>query len=489
MREMTTYCNPLAVEDIPSGRPLNARVAGIKDVSLLKDHRSISDPSVIFWDGKWIMYPSYGIAYVSEDFVHWKHADVGIPDLTYSPAIVEWRGKWYAAGHMDPDVYVADSPLGPFVKCGDLTDINGNVRSAVDGCFLADGDHLYLFWHSQVPNPYDEDVEFMAGSVGVELDPDEPWKMLCEPVVINRFDPKVSWQRLGEYNQNERVGWIEGQWAFKLGGRYYLMYSGCGTEFGAYANGVVYSDEGPLKGYVPQKNHSPLTEKRTGLLRGAGHGSIAPGPNGSLWVFYTYALAYDHMYERLVGMDPIGVDENGELFCPATTETPQYAPGVKEHPENGNDAGLLPLTVMQRAYASSCAPGRSAIYAVDESLLSWWQPEDGDEEKTLTVPLGDATGYNVNSVRLIWRYVGMESLDGIVTGPIRYTVEYKAAACGEDWRMLVDASGNDRDLWVDYRQFEPVKAYALRLKITGAPNGISPGVINFSAFGKCAHEK
>ena len=59
-----TYCNPLSVANIPDGRPLDASLS--KDWSAT-DYRSISDPSVIYHDGKWIMYPSYQVAYVTED--------------------------------------------------------------------------------------------------------------------------------------------------------------------------------------------------------------------------------------------------------------------------------------------------------------------------------------------------------------------------------------------------------------------------------------
>ena len=78
-----TYCNPLPIEDIPDGRPLDCKLTKA-DPETFKDYRSISDPSVIYHDGKWIMYPSYAMAYLSEDFIHWKHIDIGVPELDYS---------------------------------------------------------------------------------------------------------------------------------------------------------------------------------------------------------------------------------------------------------------------------------------------------------------------------------------------------------------------------------------------------------------------
>ena len=484
MNTPLTYCNPLPVEDIKSGRPLDTDQCG-EPLDTYKDYRSISDPSVVYDGGRWILYPSYAVAWVSEDFVHWRHVDIGVPNLRYSPAVVKFRGKWYLSGHGMSEIYSADSPLGPFTVCGHLTDTEGNVFNVCDGCYLADGDRLYFYWFGcRKPEAGDPDVELLTGTLGAELDPDEPWKLLTEPVWINRFDPSKSWQRMGEHNQNERMGWIEGQWMIKLGSRYYLLYSGSGTRYGSYANGVAFSDEGPLSGFRAQTRHDPFTAKPHGITRGAGHGCIVEGPRGTLWTFYTSIFCYNHPYERRIGMDPVGIDGDGELFCPAVTDTPQLAPGVCEHPELGNGAGLLPLTFLQRPTASSAVQGRDAIYAYDDSVLTWWQPEPDDPDKSIVFPLGEQSAYNVESLRLIWRDIGMESSAGILPGPFRYVAEYSPSPGCDEWLTLVDASNNDRDMCIDYRQFKPVKAYAVRLRILGAPKGIQPGLVSLTAFGR-----
>ena len=485
---MKTYCNPLSIPDIPSGRWLDTDLTR-RDPREFKDYRSISDPSVIYHDGKWILYPSYSVAYVTEDFVSWKHVDIGVPHLRYSPAVVQFRGKWYLGGHSLSELYAADDPLGPFELCGHMTDHLGNITAPSDQCFFADGDRLYMYWIGYTGAPQGEDIELMTGTLGVELDPDEPWKMLHEPVWINRYQPERTWQRIGEHHQNTRMGWIEGQWMHKIGDRYYLLYSGSGTEFSTYACGIAVSDEGPLSGFRPQKNHDPLTYKRHGLVRGAGHGCIVDGPNNTLWTFYTNTFCYNHMYERRISMDPLGIDENGELFCPQTTEIPQQAPGVLAHPEQGNGAGWLPLTFMQRPTATSAAPGRDPIYASDESTITWWQPADDDDAPTITYRLGDATRYHICAVRLIWRDIGMEVLDGIFPGAFQYCIEYASDGALEDWHMLIDARDNREDLCIDYRETEDVTAYGIRLRITGAPRGITPGLVSLTAFGSAVCEQ
>lgn len=477
-----TYCNPIPVENMPEGRWLDASMTRVP-LRSLTDYRSISDPSVIFWDGKWVLYPSYGVAWVSENFVDWKFVDIGVRDMTYSPAVAHFRGKWYLTGHTVPDMYVADSPLGPFVPCGKLTDANGSRITATDCCLMADGDRLFIYWVSLDPPAPGEDIELVTGTIGAELDPDEPWKMITEPVLINRFDPDMEWQRHGEYNQNKRMGWIEGQWAFKIGSRYYLLYSGSGTQFSGYCNAVLVSDEGPLSGFRMQKNHNPLTLKRHGFVRGAGHGCVTPGPGGTLWCFYTCVFGFNHQFERRIAMDPLGIDENGELYCPACTDMPQYAPGVKARPELGNGTGWVHLCAGTRPEATSHAAGREPLYAVDESVLSWWQPAAGDTAPAITVTFSHSTAYRLRALRLVWRDIGMEILDGVMPGPFRYAVEYASDPECKEWRTLADASENTRDLPVDYREFPEVAGYAVRLRILGAPAGITPGLTDFAVFG------
>ncbi|MGN1346699.1 MAG: family 43 glycosylhydrolase, partial [Eubacteriales bacterium] len=422
------------------------------------------------------------------DFVHWKHVDIGVPHLRYSPAVVQFRGKWYLNGHSLSELYAADDPLGPFTLCGHMTDVHGNRMNPADGCFLADGDRLYFYWHAGKPAG-EADVESFTATAGAEMDPDRPWQMKTEPVLINCFDPEREWQRMGEHHQNARMGWIEGQWMKKIGSRCYLLYSGCGTEYGAYTNGILYSDEGPLSGFRPQKRFDPFTEKRTGLVRGAGHGCLVDGPGGTLWTFYTNIFCCNHQYERRISMDPVGMDENGELYCPAATEVPQYAPGVRARPEEGNGTGWLPLTFFQRPTATSAAPGRDPLYASDDSVLTWWQPAEGDAAPAITFRLGDATRYHVRAVRVIWRDIGMEVLDGVFPGPFRYRVEYAPDPSLEVWLPLMDASENREDLCVDYRETPDSMAYGIRLRILGSPAGITPGLVSLTAFGEYVREK
>ena len=55
---------------------------------------------------------------------------------------------------------------------------------------------------------------------------------------------------------------------------------------------------------------------------------------------------------------------------------------------------------------------------------------------------------------------------------------------GETWRPLVDASQNAVDLFVDYRETPRVLAKELRIVVLAAPEGVVPGITEFTVFGE-----
>ena len=106
-----TWCNPLSIPDIPRGTD-----SPLRDTWLVPDdYRSISDPTVLYWDGKWYLYPSYGMAWVSEDFVTWKHVPCTPPEARagaqYSPAVTPWGDRFLMTIHSD-GLFAGDTPTG-----------------------------------------------------------------------------------------------------------------------------------------------------------------------------------------------------------------------------------------------------------------------------------------------------------------------------------------------------------------------------------------
>ena len=461
---MKTYCNPLPIPDYPIGR--DVFTAGDR----FHPWRELADPTVLYENGMWYLYPSCGMVWWSEDFTTWRHKPLDPADIGYAPTVVNHRGRYWLLACRS-DLYVADSPLGPFSHVGPLYAPDGSEMRGDDPMLFSDDDgRLYLYYGS-------------GGKIwGVELDAADPTRLLAEPSVMFSMDTaNHPWERLGAFNVDPSYSWIEGAWMFKRGGIYYLTYAAPGTEFPTYAMGA-YKSRSPLGPWEYMRT-SPFLSGRTGLVNGPGHGCLVNGPGDSVWAFYTCCVCHHYRFERRIGMDPVAFDENGDIVPTTATEMPQFAPGVKPDPGSGNDAGLLPLNRLSYLEATSCAPGRDAIYAADGSMLTWWQPAADDPAPSVTArcALKDKP-LAISAIRVLWRDVGLDPKHGINPGPFGYRVE--ADTGGNVWTCILDRSGSTEDLLCDYRELSsPVDAFRVRLCITSHPDGIEPGVIDFTAFG------
>lgn len=383
-----------------------------------------------------------------------------------APTVKRFRGQYYASCNSTP-LHVADNPLGPWKTVGEWILLDGRETLCNDPMIFADGDRLYLYWG------------LGAAILGAELDPKQPNRFITTPRVLIEFNPQNWWERFGAANEDWEKGFIEGSWMKKIGSTYYLVYSCSGTEYFYYAMGAYVSNS-PLGDFVPQKKN-PVSRSREGFIKGGGHGSIVDGPGGTLWCFYTIPVCIDAIMERRIGMDPAGVDDEGNLYTKTGFATPQFVPGAKEHPELDNGAGLVPLTVFKPTLASSYEPGHPPLYAIDETLHTWWQPGKDDKEPCFGVLLQGL--YNISALRIMWKDIGLHFDTSIDTGPYRYVVEYTEELSGDSWKMLVDESENQTNLTVDYRTFPTVHALRVQLRILGATKGVTPGLLDFTVFG------
>ena len=75
----------------------------------------------------------------------------------------------------------------------------------------------------------------------------------------------------------------------------------------------------------------------------------------------------------------------------------------------------------------------------------------------------------------------MSIKDGILPGPFRYKVE--ALSMDGEWVCVLDKADNQADMLIDYLPLKQMRAKKVRLSVTGHPENIEPGVINFTVFG------
>ena len=465
-----TYCNPIPLPNYPRGRlsiPDDYPNGWINN-GQPHDYREAADPSVLYHDGKWYLYPSCGMAWVSEDFTSWQHHPMNLYDIGYAPTIMAHRGAFYLTAGAAP-LYRSDSPLGPWQEVGPLVGPDGTPlpRYLDPMCFSDDDQRVYLYWGLSDP-----------GIFAVELDPNQLNRALTEPKIMFSYDPDHLWERCGDFNEDPSISYVEGPWMYKHNDTYYLTYTGPGTCYRTYAMGA-YVSQSPLGPFTYQARN-PFLTKTSGLIRGPGHGCIVRGPNDTLWVFYTCTVCYHHIFERRIGFDPVGIDPDGNLFA-AATETPQWAPGVVDNPAQGNDTGLLPVTISRFTSASSSAPGRACSYATDNYIRTWWQPADDDRQPWLAV---DCRGeFTVSALRLMWAEPNLDYRQGITPGPFRYRVETRLTT-DDPWEIALDRSDNDTDMLIEYLTFPPRLARYMRLVILGWPTGLGVGVVDFSVFGQ-----
>jgi hypothetical protein len=474
MKSPATYCNPLPLPNYPRGVMTTPQHKKKEMFWLRDDHndfRETADPTVI-WDEpgqRWILYPSGSMAYVSTDGVTWQHHPIEPHEVGYAPTVAKVGQQWWLTGS-GHGLYVAEDPLGPFVEKGPVLLPNGQPLPKecawLDPMLFEDDDgRLYGYWG------------IGGGIWGAEMDPSRPGQLLSEPQKFIRFDPSHAWERGGAFHQHQ-VSCTEGAWMFKGGGKYWLTYSAPGTN-PMYCMGA-YVGNGPL-GPFEYASHNPILDGRNGrFVQGAGHGCIVPGPGGTLWAFYTCHIQIHHLFERRIGMDPAGFDEQGRLFICRPSDTPQWAPGSRPHPEQGNATGWQPVTFRERITASSYLPGREPGRASDLNPQSWWQATPQDASPWIEADLYSAQ--SVRAFRLHWKEPGLDYDAGIAPTPMRWRLLGRKETT-DPWESLADHSNGSGDWLIAYHELrEPQSLRYLRLELAEHPGPIGVGLIDFSIF-------
>lgn len=467
----TRLINPLPLPDYPVGRlvrdtppgKLNDPV-GLWLVDRTEQYRELADPTALWFEGKWYLYPSCDMAWVSADEGRtWQHHPLNVRDVGYAPTVVRHRGEFLLMAS-DSAIYRGATPLGPFEPIGKLAmPAVAGLPGQTDPMLFSDDDGRLFYYWGCTPR---------SGIWGVELDPENPTRVIGEPREMIPFRPDLyPWEAVGSFNQNPHTGWMEGAWMLKHRGRYYLTYSSGGTQYRTYSMGAYVSDS-PLGPFVSQKR-SPIFRTTEGLVTGTAHGCIVPGPGGSLWTFYTIFAGAVHGFERRIGLDRAEIDEHGELYVPRATSAPQPLPGAAD------SAAWFPLNESEPTLGSTRAPNTTGRLAADNSLTTWWLPAAGDATPTLTTNF--QTRATIHAVRVIWRDAGLDTTSGKNPGAFRYRLEAETAP--GTWTTIVDRSASTEDLLVDYRECAPTSATRARLVITGHPPGIQPAVAEFTVFG------
>lgn len=459
----STYCNPLSIPDMPvgivcrdarNGDPIAEKgwqhtfwLRSSCKFTQVRQFRELADPVVYAEGGTWYLYPSAGLMWTSTDFGGtWKHVPVQA-EGQYAPAVAKFRGRYYLCTSGGP-LSVADSPTGPFRTLGDF-DVKSfssdpKMPSTQDPALLADGDRLYLYWGC---------CAYPKAIWGVELDPDNPLRAKTPGSAVC----------LLEYD-TDRYPWlvelVEGPWAFKRGDIYYLTYATDNTANPGY-RWCAMKSASPLGEFVHQKDN-PFFMTDKGLVTGTSHGSIWQDANGDWWINHCVIVGAYFGFERMLAQDRLRFEPNGDIAVGTGTETPQWLPSSGRKGDTGWKA--IPLS-------TRCPE------AADNSFATWTTVDSLPSKFVFEFP----SVRTIESFRIIWRDLGLDTNRGVLPGPYRYRIDYRTNGM---WWTWCDASKNAVDLLVDYREAPETVADAVRLVVIGAPVGITPGIVEFTVFGK-----
>ncbi|HWD90863.1 MAG TPA: family 43 glycosylhydrolase [Verrucomicrobiae bacterium] len=456
-----TFCNPL---DLPYRFQLD-----------LPSRREAADPTLVRFNGEyWLFASKSGGYWHSADLAHWKFVvPTGMPLEDYAPTVAVLNGRMIFTAFNTRALYTTDDPLkGIWSKAADL---KGYPDPDI---FVDDDGRVYLYYG----------CSSNGGIQAVELDPQQNFKVIREPVTCLTADyAHHGWEVAGENNlgnpnadgSTQLAPWVEGAWMTKHAGIYYLQYSAPGTQFKSYADGV-YTATNPMGPFV-YASYSPFSQKPTGFIGGAGHSSVVEDDGHHFWHVTTMTISVRHMFERRLGLFPVGFTPDGQMFCDTYLgDYPQFIPGATKNPAANNSPGWMLLSYRKAATASSSLAQFPVENAVDENIRTWWSAASGNPGEWLQVDL--ARPCRIEALQINFADQGMANLGRMTGDAYRYSVQ--VSRDGTHWTNALDRRDNRRDSPHDYAQLETsVVARYVRVLNEHVPGSGLFSISGFRVFG------
>ncbi|MDR3218862.1 MAG: family 43 glycosylhydrolase [Dysgonamonadaceae bacterium] len=452
-------------------------------------YREGADPTIILFHDEYYAFVSHSGGYFhSTDMIHW---DLIVPNdifpvLVFAPSTVVINDTIYLVASQVPEVVKTGDP-----KSGkwEVANPDFKIRISDPALLLDDDGRLYYYAGCSNQTPI----------WGYELDP-KTFEPVGEQVaLISSHKKQFGWEEKTDYNtpNDETDPHIEGAWANKYKGKYYLQYASPGTELKSYNDGVYVSDK-PL-GPFTLAQHNPFSYKPEGFFGGAGHGSTFQDKYGNYWHIGTVSVSVHHPFERRLSLFPLFFDKDDEMYAyTGFGDYPFIIPNKKiNSPEELFPEWML-LSYKKKIEVSSTLPDYQVAYdwydgepllltqnsdaknINDENIRTWWSASSAGNNEWFILDLeqlSDVYALQINfadeNVKLIARQDSIR---------YRYTVEYSTDK--KKWEMLIDKSQNTQDAPHDYIQLkEPVKTQYLRVKNVYTPSG-NFAVSDFRVFGK-----
>lgn len=290
---------------------------------------------------------------------------------------------------------------------------------------------------------------------------------------------KYGWEVPGDYNtRKETAPWIEGAWMNKHEGKYYLQYSGPGTEFKSYADGV-YTSDSPL-GTFELQAHNPFAYRPEGFATGAGHGSTFTDDYGNYWHIGTVTISQKHMFERRLALFPTFFETDGTMH--AVTKYGDYPFIVPTKKVNSFDElfpGWMLLSYNKTVKVSSEIETQIAENMCDEDIRTYWAAKTGNVSEWASIDLEKECA--IYALQINFAEHNTKIYNRQANLKHRYSIE--ASNNEMDWVTIVDKSKHNNDNSHAYIQLEEMGKFRyVRIKNIEVPGG-SFALSGFRVFG------
>ncbi|HTN08571.1 family 43 glycosylhydrolase [Agriterribacter sp.] len=475
--QQRTYCNPVNID---------YGYTPIPNFSEWGRHRATADPVIVTYKGDYYLFSTNQWGYWwSSDMLNWNFISRKflrpwnkVYDELCAPAVGVIGDTMIVFGSTYTKNFTIWMSTNP--KTDDWKPLVDSFEiGGWDPAFFTDDDgRLYMYNGSSNRYPL----------YGIELNRTtfQPIGTRKEMYFLEEW--RYGWQRFGEHMDNTFLDpFLEGAWMTKHNGKYYLQYGAPGTEFSGYADGVVVGNN-PLGPFTPQSD--PFSYKPGGFARGAGHGATFQDKQHNYWHVSTTVLSVKNNFERRISIWPAGFDKDDVMFCnTAFGDYPHYLPGVdvigntiKSGAPSAYFTGWMLLNYNKPVTVSSTLGNYTSNNAVDESIKTYWSAATANKGEWIQTDLGEVSTVNAIQINYADQDVDSSFLGKSLGAYHQYKMYYSAD--GKKWKILVDKSGNKKDVPHDYVELEsPVQARYIKLENMHMPTGTF-AISGLRVFGK-----
>lgn len=415
-KKIHTICNPIDI---------NYRF-GLE----MPSRREAADPTVVLYKDHYFLFASKSGGYwFSKNLYNWNFVtskDLPLEDYAPTAIVIDDTLYFMASSQQKNSLFKAINPFdGKWQVKVEEMDL-----PAWDPAFFMDDDkRLYLYWGCSDVNPI----------YGIELDYRNHFAYIGKPKVLIHANPtQIGWEVPGDQNNiKQQMPWIEGAWMNKLNGKYYLQYSGPGTEFESYCD-AVYVGDTPLGPYQLQE-HNPFAYKPKGFGNGAGHGSTFADKYGNLWHFGTISISQKHIFERRLGLFPVFLDSDGVLYSDTRLgDYPLMIPDRKINHIDDISPNWMLLSYHKKVEVSSSIDSLPSENLTDENIRTYWSAKTGDKGEFVMIDLGDKS--SVYAMQINFADHHTQLLGYHPNKNFQYQIEYSNDL--KNWKMLIDRSNS-----------------------------------------------